>query len=59
MWKSKLKSVSEAESHLTACQSQQPGFVWIYLLRGLACGERGKLGLAGKRIGEADWMGDY
>jgi tetratricopeptide (TPR) repeat protein/tRNA A-37 threonylcarbamoyl transferase component Bud32 len=45
---------AEAESHLTACQSQQPGFVWIYLLRGLACGERGKQALVAKRPGEAE-----
>jgi tetratricopeptide (TPR) repeat protein len=35
----------QAETHLTFCQSRQPDFVWIYLVRGYVNGELGRRAL--------------
>jgi serine/threonine protein kinase/Tfp pilus assembly protein PilF len=38
----------QAETHLTFCQSRQPDFVWIYLVRGYVNGELGRRALDAK-----------
>jgi tetratricopeptide (TPR) repeat protein len=37
---------SVATSHLTACVSQRPDWIWTYLLRGAACGRLGQFAAA-------------
>jgi tetratricopeptide (TPR) repeat protein len=42
----KVHRPAEAQALLIACQSQRPGFVWAYLLKGFAEGETGEFELA-------------
>jgi tetratricopeptide (TPR) repeat protein len=52
----RLNRPDQAQAFLTDCISQQPGFVWLYLMRGFASGQRDQFNAAEEDFAKAEQL---